>query len=284
MKLKIQCQFHSQAKWLLLRMPACALLLAFLFLLALAPAGTAQPFVHPGGLHTLADLNRMKTNVLAGNHPWIDDWNVLVTDSLAQSNYGNHATADFNTSRQNADADAHAAYLNTIRWYISGDVNFANTATNILNAWAYTVITNSETGGGLSGLPTMSFALEGELLRAYSGWKTADFAAFTNMMLKYLYPPCNNYVSNQPCSFAHWTSWDAPNNAAIGAIGVLCDDAGKFNQAVNFFQSGAGTGAISNAVPLLYGALGQTDESGRDQEHCTLGLADLGVLCQVAWN
>jgi fibronectin type 3 domain-containing protein len=261
-----------------------------LFLLLLLMGGSshtvfAQAFVHPGGLHTLADLNRMKTNVLAGNHPWIDDWNVLITDSLAQSNVSIHATTDFNTSRQNADADAHAAYLNTIRWYISGDVNFANTATNILNKWSSTVTTNTETGGGLSGLPTMSFALVGELLRTYSGWKTADFTSFTNMMVRYLYPPCNNYVTSQPCNFAHWTSWDAPNNAAIIVIGVLCDDTNKYNQAVNFFKSGVGTGAISNAVPYLYsGLLGQCDESGRDQEHCTLGIADMGVLCQVAWN
>jgi fibronectin type 3 domain-containing protein len=250
----------------------------------LPSVGSAQTFVHPGGLHTLADLERMRTNVLAGNHPWIDDWNALITDAQAQSNYSAHATADFNANRQNADADAHAAYLNTLRWYVSGDVNFANTATNILNKWSSTVTTNTEAGGGLSGLPTMSFALAGELLRAYSGWKAADFSSFTNLMLKYLYAPCNNYVSSQPCNFAHWTSWDAPNNAAILAIGVLCDDTNKFNQAVNFFKSGAGTGAISNAVPFLYGALGQTDESGRDQEHCTLGIADMGVLCQVAWN
>src|ERR1039458_6339678 len=134
----------------------------------------AQPFVHPGGLHTVGDLNRMKTNVLAGNHPWIDDWNKLITDSQAQSNVSIHATVDFNTSRQNADADAHAAYLNTIRWYISGDANFANTATSILNKWSSMVTTNTETGGGLSGLPTMSFALAGELLRTYRGWKTTD--------------------------------------------------------------------------------------------------------------
>lgn len=258
--------------------------LVLLFLLVGLSQAFAQPFIHPGGLHTLADLNRMKTNVLAGNHPWIDDWNVLINDSLAQSNYATHATSDFNANRQNADADAHAAYLNTIRWYISGDTNFANTATNILNKWSSTVTTNTEVGGGLSGLPTMSFALVGELLRTYGGWKAADFSAFTNMMAKYLYPPCNNYVSSQPCNFAHWTSWDAPNNAAILAIGVLCDDTNKYNQAVNFFKSGAGSGAVSNAVPFLYGSLGQTDESGRDQEHCTLGIADMGVLCQVAWN
>src|SRR5690242_11825726 len=156
-----------------------------LLLAAFVPPFNAQAFVHPGGLHTLADLERMKTNVLAGNHPWIDDWNMLVTDSQAQSNHASHATADFNANRQNADADAHAAYLNTLRWYISGDANFANTATNILNAWSSTVITNTETGGGLSGLPTMSFALAGELLRTYSGWRAADFSAFTNMMARY---------------------------------------------------------------------------------------------------
>jgi hypothetical protein len=40
-----------------------------LFVIGLSQTILAQPFVHPGGRHTLADLNRMKTNVLAGNHP-----------------------------------------------------------------------------------------------------------------------------------------------------------------------------------------------------------------------
>ena len=182
--------------------PRTSRLFGILFLLisTLVNPVATQAFIHPGGLHTMADLDRMKTNVLAGNHPWIDGWNALIADPQAQSNYTVHATADFNANRQNADADAHAAYLNTIRWYISGDVNFANTATNILNKWAATVTTNTETGGGLSGLPTLSFALAGELLRTYSGWQPADFSAFTNMMVQYLYPPCNNYVSSQPCN------------------------------------------------------------------------------------
>ena len=261
----------------------------FLFLVlglfvALLSRAEGQTFVHPGGLHTVADLDRMKTNVLAGNHPWIDDWNVLITDSQAQSNYTAAPLADMGANRQRADADAHAAYLNTIRWYISGDVNFANTATNILNKWS-AAVNQIPSNIGLVGLPIMSFALVGELLRTYSGWKAADFASFTNMMVTYLYPASNSYVTNQPCSFDHWTSWDAPNNAAIIAISVLCDDTNKYNQAVNIFKTGPGTGGISNAVPYLYsGPLGQCDESGRDQEHCTLGIADMGVVCQVAWN
>ncbi len=52
-------------------------------------AGTlpAQAFIHPGGLLTLADLQRMKTNVLAGNHPWIDGWNRLLDDSEARADW-----------------------------------------------------------------------------------------------------------------------------------------------------------------------------------------------------
>lgn len=269
-----------RATWVIQRLFRVLFLSIGALLLPLA----AVAFTHPGGLHTLADLERMKTNVLAGNSPWLEGWNALIADSQAQSNYAHHASADFNANRQNADADAHAVYLNTIRWYISGDVNFANTATNILNKWATTVTTNTETGGGLSSLPTMSFALVGELLRTYPGWQAADFAAFTNMMVQYLYPSCNDFVSSQPCNFAHWTSWDAPSAAAILAIGVLCDDTNKFNQAANIFRNGPGTAGIFNAIPFLYGSLGQPMEVGRDQEHCTLGIADLGVLCQVAWN
>lgn len=257
--------------------------LAVLLALSFCAQAPAQPFVHPGGLHTLADLNRMKTNVLAGNHPWIDDWNQLVNDPEAQSNYTDHATADMGSNRQNADADAHAAYLNTIRWYISGDTNFANEAVKICNDWS-AAVNQVPSNTGLVGLPIMSFGLAGELLRAYSGWQPADFASYTNMMLTYLYPACTNYIWSQPCSFAHWTSWDGPNNAAILAMGVLCDDSNLFNEAVNRYESGIGTAAISNAIPILSGSIGQPEESGRDQEHCTLGIADLGVLCQVAWN
>lgn len=266
-----------------------SLTLAFMLVVSIQLAVRGQAFVHPGGLHTLADLNRMKTNVLAGNHPWIDDWNVLITDSQAQTNYGTHVAANMGSSRQNADLDAHAAYLNFIRWYVSGDANYANKATNILNSWAaaVNVIPSGTDIPGLIGITIAHFAEDGELLRAYSGWKAADFQAYTNMMVTYLYPSCNSFLTNHngACNSHYFANWDACNIEALIAMGVLCDNTNIYNQGVNYFISGAGNGSISNVVPHLYsGGLGQEQESGRDQEHAQLGVGELAAACQTAWN
>jgi hypothetical protein len=260
-----------------------------LIFLGVAGVGHASPFVHPGGLHTLADLDRMKTNVLAGNHPWIDDWNRLLTDPEAQSNWKPAPKPNMGTSRQRADKDAHAAYLNTLRWYISGDTNYAECAVKICNAWSRTV--NQVPSGtdipGLSGIPVFDFALAGELLRIYPGWRREDFEAYTNMMVRYYYPVCHEFLADHDgrCISYFWANWDACNLGALVAMGVLCDNTNIFDEGVEYFKNGPGNGSISNAVPYLYSTyLGQWQESGRDQEHAQLGVGLLGAACQVAWN
>jgi hypothetical protein len=266
------------------------LLILTLLIVWSGTAVLAQTFVHPGGLHTSADLNRMQTNVLAGNHPWIDDWNVLITDSEAQSNYSDHATANMGSSRQNADLDAHAAYLNTIRWYISGNANFANKAAKICNDWSADVnqVPSGTDVPGLMGIAIAHFAEVGELLRIYPGWSAANFQAYTNMMIQYLYPSCNSFLTNHngACISSYWANWDACNIEALIAMGVLCDNTNIYNQGVAYFESGAGMGCITNAVLYLYdgGVLGQWQESGRDQEHAQLGVGELGAACEIAWN
>jgi len=66
----------------------------------------------------------------------------------------------------------------------------------------------------------------------------------------------------------------------------LCDDGAKYDQAVNYFKSGAGNGAITHAVPFVYAGQGlaQWQESGRDQGHCMLGMGQMGAICEMAWN
>ena len=251
---------------------------------------SGRAFVHPGGLHTQADFNRMQAEVAAGAHPWIDDWNLLITDPQAQTTYGNHATANMGSSRQNADLDAHAAYLNALRWRISGDTAYADEAKSILNAWASAVnqVPTGDNIPGLIGIPIQDFALAGEALRGYSGWSAADFAAFQNMFTNYLYPVVNNFLTTHGGSAVDhdWANWDACNIGSLVAMGVLNDNTDWFNQGINYYESGAGNGAIDHAVWILYngGALGQWQESGRDQEHAQLGVGLLGYAAQAAWN
>src|SRR6266702_5836519 len=168
----------------------------YLFLILLLSQTARAQYVHPGGLHTQADLDRMKTEVAAGAHPWIDDWNLLITDKLAQNTYVAAPRTNMGGSRQRADQDAHAAYLNAIRWYISGDTSYADCAVRILNAWS-SMVNQVPTGTdipGLIGIPIQDFALAAEVLRVYPGWAAADIANFKNMFSNCLYPVVNDFL------------------------------------------------------------------------------------------
>ena len=248
----------------------------------------AGDFIHPGGLHTREDLDRMKAKVAAEEHPWIDGWNALVRDRKAQSNY-KAAPHRHMASRQRAQDDATAAYLNAMRWVISGEKENAECAARILNAWADTVkeVPHGPDQPGLSGIPVGSFALAAEVLRTYPGWPAADQEKFKRMLLDYLYPVCHDFLTrhNGARDSNYWANWDTCNMRGILAIGVFCDDRAKFDEAVEYFKNGRGMGSIRNAVPFLYpGGLGQWQESGRDQAHVMGGMGLLAEMCQVAWN
>jgi fibronectin type 3 domain-containing protein/regulation of enolase protein 1 (concanavalin A-like superfamily) len=271
------------------RMAKTLLSIIFLISWLCGSPAHAQTFVHPGGLHTQADLDRMKAKVAAGEHPWIDSWNKLITDPQAQKTYTPAARANMGTSRQRADADAHAAYLNALRWYISGDSTYAECAVRICNAWS-SAVNQVPTGTdipGLSGIPIFDFGMAAELLRVYPGWAPADFSRFKNMMLTYFYPVSHDFLTNHngSCISNYWSNWDICNMGAILAMGVLCDDQAKYDEAVDYFKNGPGMGSINNTIPYLHaGNLGQWQESGRDQEHAQLAVGMLASICEVAWN
>lgn len=264
-------------------------LLSFFLLFFYRISAISQTFVHPGGLHTQTDLDRMKTQVAAAAHPWIDSWNALIVHPKAQNTYTAAAQGNMGVSRQRASADAVAAYLNALRWYISGDTSYAACSRKILNAWAYAVnqVPRGQDVPGLMGIAIYEFAIAAEILRLYPNWSSADFKKFKNMMTTYLYPNCHDFLTrhNNACISHYWANWDICNMAAILSIGVLCDDTAKFNEAITYFKSGAGNGNIANAVPFLYReGLGQWQETGRDQEHAFLGIGMLASFCQIAWS
>lgn len=260
---------------------------ALLLALLVHPA-LAGEFVHPGGLHTQADFERMRAKVAAKESPWIDGWNALVRDRKAQSDY-KPAPHRHMVSRQRAQDDATAAYLNALRWVISGEKEHAECAVRILNGWADTVkeVPHGPDQPGLSGIPIGSFAVAAEVLRLYPGWAEADREKFKRLLLDSFYPVCHDFLvrHNGSEDSNYWANWDTCNMRAILAIGVFCDDRAKFDEAAAYFRNGRGMGSIKHAVPFLYpGGLGQWQESGRDQAHVMGGMGLLTEMCQVAWN
>lgn len=238
----------------------------------------AQTFVHPGGVHSMADLNRIKAKVLAQEHPWIDGWNNMIQDSKAQKTYvatPSTTIGGSNGIRQQAARDATAAYYNLLRWHVTGDTTYARCAVNILNAWSGKI--NAVVTGELFQLPIMTMVQAAEIARTYPGWAQADIDRFKYMCLNYFYPACHNFIG----SCGSWSGWDFPAAANILYIGIFCDDQAKFNEAVDYYKNGAGGGNINNMIPF---PTGQIAEMGRDQPHAEIGPGCAAEFCQSAYN
>jgi hypothetical protein len=257
-------------------------------------AGTV--YIHPGLLHTQADFIRMQVQVSAGTQPYLDGWNKLTANSHGLSTYTMQGPIDTvyrgTGTPENYSKlynDVAAAYQNALRWKVNGDVACANKAVAIMNAWSATlkVISGNADRWLAAGIYGYEFANAAEIMRDYSGWSSTDFNRFKSMMLNIFYPMNHDFLTNHngACITNYWANWDLCSMASIIAIGILCDDSAKVNEAVDYFKTGAGNGSIDHAVPFLYaGGLGQGQESGRDQGHQGLDVSLLGAFCQMAYN
>lgn len=260
----------------------------------------AKTFVHPGLLHSQADLDRIKAKVDAEAEPWISGWQKLTANVHASSTYTPNPVVKLvrgGGSREEPDPDnygaafndAAAAYQLAIRWKVTGDVAYANAAIRILNAWAATCTSisgdsNKALGAGLYGY---QFANAAELMRDYEGWAEADFAAFKKWLMDVFYPVSHAFLSTHwnTCISHYWANWDLCNIASIMAIGVLNDDAALYNEAIDYLMNGQGNGNLDKAIYYVHAdGTGQLQESGRDQGHTLLCVGLMGTIAQMAWN
>jgi Alginate lyase len=259
---------------------------------AMASASPGVSAGHPGLLHTQADFDRMAAKVSGSTQPWKAGWDRLVANSHSRSGwkpnpqatvYRGSGTPENYATLYN---DIHAAYQNALRWKITDDSAHGDTARDILNAWSgtFTTLTGTADRFIAAGIYGYQFANAAELMRGYPGF---DLDRFKTMMLSVFYPLNNDFLVNHNGAFItnYWGSWDELTMASILAIGILCDDQTKVDQAVTYFKTGAGPGAIANAVPVLYSdSLGEWVEAGRDQGHATLGIGLTAAVCEMAWN
>ncbi|HUR09102.1 MAG TPA: AbfB domain-containing protein [Nonomuraea sp.] len=256
-----------------------------------AAPSSAAALKHLGLLHTQADFDRMRAQVNAGAQPWKAGWDKLVANGRSRSTWKPRPLETVVRGGTGANhvqlaIDVAAAYQNALRWKISGDKAHGDAARDTLNAWsaALKAVTGNADRFLAAGIQGWQLANVGEIMRGYPGF---DLDRFKKMMLTVFYPLNDQFLKghNGACITNYWANWDLCAMASILAIGVLCDDQAKVEQAVDYFKHGKGNGAIMNAVPFLHpGGLGQWQESGRDQGHASLGIGLMGVLCEMAWN
>lgn len=256
---------------------------------------------HSGAYYSQDDIDRAKANLTI--EPWASGWAKLINNSHAQTSYTAHQTAKIirggkspeepdPDNYSNAMNDAAAAFQLGLRWKITGDANYAQSAVNILNAWSNTctAISGDPNVALAAGIYGYQFAIAGEQLRDYTGWKTTDFAKYQQWMLDVFYPQNYSFLAyHQGCHPKHaWSNWDLCNMASAMAIGILADKRNIYNYVINYYQKGSGNGNNFNTIFHVFSGADSTmaemQESGRDQGHCTLSLALLTTICQLAWN
>jgi len=247
------------------------------------PDHIVTKFLHPGILHTAADLERIKLKVKAGEEPWKSGFDLFRNSKFAQFDYKMRGPFDYagrnpiGHTKEITD-DSIAAYQNAIMWAVTGEARHARKAAEILNAWSSTLKHFSEDKDTILAAGTFGFLFTNaaEILRyTYPEWKSSDVVPCQAMLHDVFYPVMKDFAT-----FANG-NWDAFCIRGLMAIGVFCDDPAMFKSAADYYRNGSGNGRLTHYV---INDAGQCQESGRDQAHTQLGLGLLCDACQIAWN
>ena len=259
---------------------------------ATVATAAGRTFAHPGMLHTPADFARMTAKLKAGARPYTEGFAKLTANRHAQSGWVARPSAVVyrggGTPQNYATLynDIHAAYQNAVRWRITGESAYGDTAVAILNAWSATLtsVQGSADRFLAAGLYGYQFANAAELVRDHDGF---ELARFQKMIKDCFYPLSEDFLARHNGAYAtnYWANWDLTAIACVLATGILCDDSAIVDRAVDYFKNGEGMGSVKNAIPVVYpDGLAEWVEAGRDQGHALLGVGLMGTICEMAWN
>jgi len=239
-------------------------------------------FIHPGIVHSISDLERMRTNVLATNNPWFMGYTNMLADSHSSSAYP--MAGPLPTIYRDAihpalptefQDDCGAAYQNALLWYLTGDPAHATKAVQILDAWSSTCTNASGSDVRLAcGLQGYKFITAAEIIR-YTGapWSAAGINTCSNFIRTVLLPQNRMYGGG---------NWGQIGACSAMAAGVFMDDEAVFNEALNCFKYGAPT-ECDMGIPNYINPLGWTTESDRDIGHWGLALDNMTEASSIAW-
>jgi hypothetical protein len=246
-----------------------------------ARADTDGGFVHPGMLHSSADLARMQGGVRDRSQPILSGFEAMSASAESQLSYKRKgASAEIsrnpNSHAGDFEQDANAAYQCSLMWTITGDARYAQLAMAILDDWAATLKSISGADAVLcAALGGFKMVNAAEILRyTHALWPYAKVRQFEELLRSAFLPVIDNFAP-----FANG-NWDTAAVKLMMAIGIFCAERPLFDRAVNYYLHGCGNGRLPH---YIYDN-GQCQESGRDQQHTQLGLAHMGDTCEMAWH
>lgn len=215
----------------------------------------SRGFVHPGGMHTQADFDRVKAQLAAGHTQVKQAYTVLKNAEYAQSTVQTYPVETIvrgggvGENYMNAARGAAMAYQNALRWKIEDNEACAKAAVRVLMAWAD--VTKNVSGDSnyalASGIYGYQFAQAAELMRDYEGWSRDDFARFQQWMLDVWYQPAIRFLRGRNGTWEnsgkwwqapghYWSNWGLCNALCVISIGILCDDVFVYNQGLSFMK------------------------------------------------
>ena len=216
---------------------------------------TDHGFIHPGGLHTQADFDRVKEQIADKNQTVVKAWNKLKAAEYAQSGVQTYPVETIvrgggsGENYINAARGATMAYQNALRWKIGGTSANAKAAIRILMAWCNTTTTISGNSDQCLavGLYGYQFAQAAELMRDYEGWSSEDFEKFQQWMLTLWYPKAIQFLRQRNGTWEntgkwwrapghYWSNWGLCNVLCVMSIGILCDNLQIYNEAISFIK------------------------------------------------
>jgi hypothetical protein len=237
-------------------------------------------FAHPGMLHTAADLERMRAAVKTRQEPIFSGFEKLQAHPASQKSYvskGAFAEVSRNPTvhADEFNKDSSAAYQCVLMWKVTGDRDYFDISSRILNDWSKTL----KNIGGVdailcAGLGPFLMANAAELLRHGGEWSATDSERFAHMLREAVLPVIENFAA-----FANG-NWDTAAIKTMIAIAIYTDDRPLFERALTYYCHGCGDGRLANYIYPN----GQCQESGRDQQHTQLGIAHMGDCCEMGWN
>ncbi|MDR3062212.1 MAG: glycoside hydrolase family 97 N-terminal domain-containing protein [Dysgonamonadaceae bacterium] len=245
-------------------------------------------FVHPGVLHTQADIEQMRR--LIGNRiePAYGSFLLLKEHKSSQADYRMEGPfpvisrdGEYRHTKSKMEADFSAAYQNALMWILTNNESHARKSLEILTSYADSLTLIPETNdapllAGLEGLKII-YALE-VLKYTYPKITDGQLNHIDRMFREIFIPVMDRFYTRKPYTNGNWGPIVSKTYMAAG---IYFDDREMYDKGKNFYLNARDNGTIGYYIS---GKTGQIQESGRDQGHCMLGIGAMATLCEIAWK